>query len=161
MHEAYDRVVAELRGANIPFREFRHEPEGDTEAASALRGHPLAWAAKSLVVGVRVDGAEQYVLAVIPGDARLDFDKVERAVGGTSGDFAPEPIAEQLAGSESGTVMPFSWDERMQLIADPSLFDAPELVFNAGRLDRSIAISSTDYRRHAHPLIAQIAADRE
>jgi Ala-tRNA(Pro) deacylase len=156
VYPAYERIIADLRGANVPFEEMRHEPEGDTEAASVLRGHPLAWAVKSLVVEVRVGDENVYVLAAIPGDARVDFGKIEQLVGGTSADFAAPGTAADLAGSESGTFMPFVWDDRLELIADPALFDAPELVFNAGRLDRSIAIASAAYRHLANPRVEAI-----
>ncbi len=52
--------------------------------------------------------------------------------------------------------MPFAWDDRLELIADPALFDAPEVVFNAGRLDRSIAIPSAAYRHLANPRVEKI-----
>lgn len=58
----------------------------------------------------------RYVLAVVPGDARLDLAAVK------------------------------------------ALLDGGELYFNAGRLDRSVALASEDYVRLAQPRIARIAA---
>ncbi len=49
-------------------------------------------------------------------------------------------------------------DARLELIADPALLDHGELYFNAGRLDRSVALASEDYLRLARPRIARIAA---
>ena len=49
-------------------------------------------------------------------------------------------------------------DVYVRLIADPALLDCGELYFNAGRLDRSIALASEDYVRLARPRIARIAA---
>ena len=42
--------------------------------------------------------------------------------------------------------------------ADPALLDCDELYFNAGRLDRSVALASEDYLRLAGPRIARIIA---
>ena len=42
--------------------------------------------------------------------------------------------------------------------ADPALLDCDELYFNAGRLDRSVALASEDYVRLAGPRIARIIA---
>jgi Ala-tRNA(Pro) deacylase len=47
---------------------------------------------------------------------------------------------------------------RTELIADPALLDSDELYFNAGRLDRSVALASQDYIRLARPRIARIIA---
>jgi Ala-tRNA(Pro) deacylase len=65
--------------------------------------------------------------------------------------------AEQLAGSVAGTILPFSYDPRLELVADPGLLSVPELYFNAARLDRSIALSTEDYVRLATPRLVPIA----
>jgi Ala-tRNA(Pro) deacylase len=49
-------------------------------------------------------------------------------------------------------------DARLDLAADPALLDCDELYFNAGRLDRSVALASRDYLRLAGPRIARIIA---
>ncbi|WP_434481941.1 YbaK/EbsC family protein [Streptomyces sp. NBC_01340] len=52
-----------------------HEPEGTTEAVSALRGHPVSKAAKCLILMVKIDRrVTRYVLAVVPGDRRVDLN---------------------------------------------------------------------------------------
>ncbi len=98
------------------------------------------------------------MLAVVPGDARLDLSAVKTLLGASYVALADTGKAEQLAGSVTGTVLPFSYDDRLELIADPALLDHGELYFNAGRLDRSIALATQDYLRLARPSIARIAA---
>jgi Ala-tRNA(Pro) deacylase len=95
---------------------------------------------------------------VVPGDARLDLAAVKALLGASYAAFADTGKAEELAGSGTGTVLPFSYDERLELIADPALLDRDELYFNAGRLDRSVALASEDYVRLADPRIARIIA---
>ncbi|GGZ03729.1 hypothetical protein GCM10010365_23280 [Streptomyces poonensis] len=64
------RAVAERTEAG--FRLIDHPPEGHTERASRLRRHPLAQAAKCIVVRVaRGRRSRRYVLAVVPGDRRV------------------------------------------------------------------------------------------
>jgi Ala-tRNA(Pro) deacylase len=94
----------------------------------------------------------------VPGDARLDLAAVKALLGASYVAFADADQAEQLAGSVTGTVLPFSYDERLELIADPALLDRDELYFNAGRLDRSVALATQDYLRLAGPRIARIIA---
>jgi hypothetical protein len=65
-----------------------------------------------------------YVLAVIPGNARVDLEAIKQLFGGTYVSFASSNIAEELAGSMVGTVLPFAFDERLVLIADPALIQA-------------------------------------
>ncbi len=155
----YARLIADLDASEARYRLIEHAPEGRTELVSALRGHDLPCAAKCLILLVKIGKKQtRYVLAVVPGDARLDLGAVKALLGASYVAFADTGKAEQLAGSVTGTVLPFSYDERLELIADPALLDRGELYFNAGRLDRSIALASEDYLRLAAPRIARIIA---
>jgi Ala-tRNA(Pro) deacylase len=155
--DVYVRLIADLDASGCRYRLIEHAPEGRTELVSALRGHALARAAKCLVLLVKIGKKQtRYVLAVVPGDARLDLAAVKALLGASYVALAGAGKAEQLAGSVTGTVLPFSYDERLELIADPALLDCDELYFNAGRLDRSVALASEDYLRLAGPRIARI-----
>ena len=157
--DVYARLIADLDASGARYRLIEHAPEGRTEVISALRGHALASAAKCLILLVKVGKKQtRYVLAVVPGDARLDLAAVKALLGASYVAFADTDKAEQLAGSVTGTVLPFSYDERLELVADPALLGCGELYFNAGRLDRSIALASEDYLRLARPRIARIIA---
>jgi Ala-tRNA(Pro) deacylase len=157
--DVYVRLIADLDAAGCRYRLIEHAPEGRTEVVSALRGHVHAHAAKCLILLVKIGKKQtRYVLAVVPGDARLDLAAVKALLGASYVAFADAGKAEQLAGSVVGTVLPFSYDERLELIADPALLDCDELYFSAGRLDRSIALASADYVRLAGPRIARIIA---
>lgn len=159
--DAYSRLIADLDAAGARYRLIDHPPEGQTDLVSALRGNDLRHAAKCLVVLVKVGKKQsRYVLAVVPGDARVDLTAVRDLLGGGYVSFASAQRAEQLAGSVSGTVLPFSYHERLELIVDPSLLTAPELFFNAARLDRSMALDTGDYVRMAMPRIERIVAER-
>jgi Ala-tRNA(Pro) deacylase len=156
--DLYERLIADLEAAGARYRLIDHAPEGRTGLVSALRGHDVALAAKCLIVMVKVGKKQtRYALAVVPGDARVDLHAVRALLGGSYVTFAGKDKAEELAGSVSGTVLPFSYHPRLELIADPALLDVPELFFNAARLDRSIALAADDYVRLAAPRIAAIA----
>jgi Ala-tRNA(Pro) deacylase len=155
--DAYTRLIADLDEAGAKYRLINHEPEGQTDLVSALRGNPVEQAAKCLIVMVKVGKkVTKYVLAVVPGDARLNLAAVKDLLGGTYVGFANSAKAEELAGSVVGTVLPFSHHPDLDLVVDPSLLVHDELYFNAGRLDRSIALATEDYLRVASPRITPI-----
>lgn len=157
--DAYEKLIRRLDEAGARYRLIDHAPEGRTELVSALRGHDVAAAAKCLIVMVKTGRRERrHVLAVVPGNARLDLAAVKALVGGTYAGFADTATAERLAGSVSGTVLPFSDSPDLELVADPALLRTPELYFNAARLDRSVALATEDYLRLASPRIAPVAA---
>jgi Ala-tRNA(Pro) deacylase len=71
--------------------------------------------------------------------------------------FAPAEKARQLTGCEMGAVPPFAFDPDLTLVLDPALLEHEELVFNAGRLDRSIFIQKDDYLKIAKPVLARLS----
>jgi Ala-tRNA(Pro) deacylase len=158
-HGAYQRLVALLDERGVAYRLIDHPPEGRTELVSAMRGNALAQAAKCIVLLVKVGKkVTRYILAVVPGDARVDLAAVKALLGATYVGFASSEIAERLAGSVAGTILPFSFTPELELIADPSLLEQDELYFNAARLDRSLVLSARDYLAVAQPRVARIAA---
>lgn len=99
----------------------------------------------------------QYVLAVIRGDARLDFAALRELLGGTYVAFADAATAESLARAPSGAVLPLVYASEMLLVVDTSLAESSEIFFNAARLDRSLALDTQDYLRIARPVLARIS----
>ena len=57
-----------------------------------------------------------------------------------------------------GTILPFSFNPELALVVDPSLLENDELYFNAARLDRSMALKTSDYVALAKPRLERIAA---
>jgi Ala-tRNA(Pro) deacylase len=157
--DAYTRLVSILDEAGAKYRVIEHEPEGRTDVVSGYRGHPVEQAAKCLVVLVKIGKrTSRYFLAVVPGDRRVDLNALKALVEGTYVTFASTDKAEALAGSVSGTILPFSFHPDLELVVDPDLTRHPEIYFNAARLDRSLALGTEDYLRLANARITPIAA---
>lgn len=156
---ADQRLLDLLDRHRATYRVIDHAPEGRTEIVSSLRGNPLPAAAKCMVVMVKLDKKRRHhVLAVVPGDRRVDLDAVKRLYDGRYAALADTEIAERLSGCAAGTILPFTWSDELDLVVDPAVYDHHTIYFNAGRLDRSIALASADHRRIATPTEAAIAA---
>ncbi|WP_307849652.1 YbaK/EbsC family protein [Qaidamihabitans albus] len=159
-YDGYARLVAMLDAAGARYRLIDHPPEGRTDLVSAMRGHPMAMAAKCLVVMVKLGKRNsRYFLAVVPGAARVDLAALKALVGGSYAGFASTERAEALAGSVSGTILPFSFRPDLHLVVDPGLLRHDEIFFNAARLDRSLALDTRDYLRLAAPRIHPVALE--
>jgi Ala-tRNA(Pro) deacylase len=158
-YAAYRRLIALLDEHGASYRLIDHAPEGRTELVSPLRGNALEQAAKCLVLMVKVGKkVTRYVLAVVPGDAKVDVQAVKGLLEGTYATFASGEIAERLAGSVTGTILPFSFHPDLELMVDPRLLEHEEIFFNAARLDRSMALRTSDYVKLAKPRLERIAA---
>lgn len=156
--DTYEWLIALLNSRDASYELIDHPPEGRTELVSGLRGHPAAQAAKCVLVMVKVDRkTRRYVLAVVPGDTRVDLGAIKRLYDGRYAGFADNATAERLAGSISGTILPFVLDDAVELVVDPAMLDSPVMYFNAARLDRSLRLSTNDYSRIAEPRVESIA----
>lgn len=157
-NDIYEKIIALLEQNQANFRVVEHAPEGQTEPVSRMRGNLLSQAVKSLVVLVKIGKKEsRYYLANIPGDSRVDLNVIKTLCNATRVMFAPAEKARQLTGCVMGAVPPFSFNQNLIVLADPSLFENDELVFNAGRLDRSIFMDKDSYLRIAQPNLVPIA----
>ena len=156
--DRFGQLIRLLDGHGARYRLLEHPAEGRTEIVSRYRGNPLAQAAKCVVLRVKLDRKTSwFVLAVVPGDTRVDFDAIKQLKQATYVGFADPDTAERLGGSVSGTILPFSFDPALELIVDHGVFEHQEIFFNAALLDRSVAMRSDDYAAIAAPRRAAIA----
>ena len=156
--DTYTKLIQYLDENGAQYRLIDHEPEGRTEIVSPMRGNEVSQAAKCIVVMVKITKKDKkYILAVVPGDAKVDLNAIKNMFRGIYVSFATPEIAEELAGSVSGTVLPFSFNPKLELIVDPKLLENEEIFFNAARLDRSMALKTSDYVRLTDPRKENIA----
>jgi Ala-tRNA(Pro) deacylase len=158
MSNVHERLRSLLEREGATYRIIEHEPEGRTEVIAKIRGNRIEQSIKSMVLQVRLTRRENiYCLANIPGDCRVDFDGVKKYFNADSVAFAKREKAEELTGCVIGAIPPFSFSDQLQLLADPLIQENDEVVFNAGRLDRSIMMTLSDYLRIAKPTLVPIA----
>lgn len=156
--DIHEQLRALLDHEHVTYRVIEHEAEGRTEFITKIRGNRPEQAIKSIVVQVRFGKKEsRYCLANVPGDCRVDLPAIQKLFDGTDVSVAPREKAELLTGCRIGSIPPFSFNEQLILLADPLIRKNEEVVFNAGRLDRSIFMKLEDYLRIAHPRLEKIA----
>jgi len=156
--DTYTKLIELLDQHGAQYRLIDHPEEGRTEIVSPMRGHAVSQAAKCMIIMVKIGKKDKrFVLAVVPGDARVNLNAVRALFDGSYISFASQDIAEKLAGSVAGTVLPFSFNSELVLIVDPSLRENEFIYFNAARLDRSLELKTSDYLKIADPRFERIA----
>jgi len=158
MTDIHEQLCMLLDREGAVYRVVAHEPEGRTELIAQIRGNRLEQAIKSIVVQVRLKKKEHiYCLANVPGDCRIDLEGLKNHFNADSVAFASREKAQALTGCAIGAIPPFSFTDQLQVLADPLIQQNEEVVFNAGRLDRSIFMKLNDYIRIANPQLIPIA----
>jgi Ala-tRNA(Pro) deacylase len=158
MSDIHQQLCGLLDKEGAVYRILEHEAEGRTEFITKIRGNRIQQAIKSMVVQVRMTRKENvYYLANVPGDCRVDFDAIKVHFNADSIGMAQREKAEALTGCVIGSIPPFSFNEKLGLLADPLIRENEEVVFNAGSLTKSIFMKMEDYFRIANPQVAKIA----
>ena len=161
MSDIHEQLRALLDNEGAVYRVIEHEPEGRTEIIAKIRGNRIEQSVKSMTLQVRLTRRENiYVLANVPGDCRVDFDAVKSHFNADSVAFAAREKAEALTGCAIGAIPPFSFNDQLPALVDPLVLENGEIVFNAGRLDRSIMMRLEDYVRIARPQVVKCALRR-
>jgi prolyl-tRNA editing enzyme YbaK/EbsC (Cys-tRNA(Pro) deacylase) len=158
--EATRRLVSRVPGFDFEVAEF---PEGTKTADDAARaiGCPVAAIVKSLVfVLVADDGSEEPVLALVPGDLRLDLEALAAAAGAVSTRRATLEEVRHATGYAAGGTPPFGHDNPIRVFADPAL-KRNEPVWAAGGTPTTVfPISVEELDRLARPVWVEFSLPR-
>jgi prolyl-tRNA editing enzyme YbaK/EbsC (Cys-tRNA(Pro) deacylase) len=150
-------VVAELPKASRRLlgsvaldTEIRVFPEGTKTAEDAANaiGCPVSAIVKSLVFIVD----DEPVVALVPGDLRLDTTLLTEAAGGTSARRASLDEVRSATGFAAGGTPPFGHASNLRVFADPALRRNNPVWAAAGTPTTVFPISLSDLDRLASPV---------
>lgn len=143
------RVVeaASQAGLEIEVREFPEGTKTASDAAAAI-GCPVAAIVKSLVF--TVDG--EPVVAFVPGDRRLDTDRLAEAAGGGKVERADLDTVREATGYAAGGTPPFGHARRLRVFADEGLRRNDPVWAAGGTPTTVFPISLADLDRVASPV---------
>lgn len=155
----FDNLVALLESHRARFRVIEHPAEGKSDLVARIRGTAPGQGAKAMLCKSKDGTGGDLVLAVLPGDRRVDFKKVAEAFGMKKATLATPDEAMRATGCVIGAIPPFASAAGLRLVVDPALVDTyDEIAFNAGRLDRSMVLNTQDYLRIAQPIIRSVSS---
>lgn len=132
---------------------IRHFPTGTKTAADAASaiGCPVAAIVKSLVFMVEREGEDEPVVALIPGDLRLDVDKLAAAAGGSASRRATLDEVRRFTGFAAGGTPPFGHSRHLDVFADHQLRRHDPVWAAAGTPTTVFPISLGDLERLSSP----------
>lgn len=141
-----------LESLGIPFelREYEVDPE-DLSAITVARkiGMPPEQVFKTLLT---TSGHGDYVFAVIPGDAELDFKKLARAAGMRKLEMTPLKDVQPLTGYLRGGVTIFGARKAYPVYVDETVILFDRISVSAGARGTQMILTPDDYLRGAAAL---------
>ena len=150
---------------NIPaFLEEQH-------CSFAVMPHPTTYTAQEMAhelhvpgsevaktVLLRVGGVDEFVVAVVPANRRVDLARASELLGGSEVELASESdITAHCPDCELGALPPFGSRYGMQTLVDESLAEDDEIVFEGNTHDEAIRMKFDEFRRLENPLVGPIA----
>lgn len=152
MNNPYKAIINLLQENSIKYEELIHEPVITSKQAAKIRGLKLSQGGKSLIL--KTDG--RFVLAVIPGNRKLDTKVFKKLLGAKDLRFATHEEVKKVTGCEVGACYPLGIVAGLKTYADRH-FEQEEIIsFNAGLHTKSIKIGWEDYKKVAHPEMVDI-----
>lgn len=129
-------------------------PEGTktAEDAAAAIGCAVAAIVKSLVFVVDVNGGSTAVVALVPGDLRLDTSKLAQAAGGDTARRASLEEVRAATGYAAGGTPPFGHVNPLPVFADPQLRRNDPVWAAAGTPTTVFPITLEDLDRLSTPV---------
>lgn len=137
----------ESLGIAFELREYQVDPE-DLSAPTVAKkiGMPPEQVFKTLLT---TSGHGEYVFAVIPGDAELDFKKLARAAGLRNLEMAPLKDVQPLTGYIRGGVTIFGARKAYPVFVDETAILFDSISVSAGARGTQIILAPNDYLRAA------------
>lgn len=149
MKHPFDEITTLLRSHSIKYTEINHEPVYTSDQAASVRGMDLHAGAKSLLL----KAGKEFILAVLPGDNRLDTKKLKQILGVKDIRFATPTEVEEIMGCSIGACYPFGSVAKVKMIVDPTLGENEIISFNPGVHNKSIKMSWKDYLEVTNPML--------
>ncbi len=144
----YEKILQKLKKAGVWFEHHEHEPVFTSEEAAKVRGESLHQGAKALVL--KAD--EKFILFVLPGDARANFEKIQAHLGAKKMQMASKDEVKAKTGIEVGSIPPFGSVIGLATYVDPALAENDVIFFNPGRHDRTIGMKYADFALIEKPI---------
>jgi len=144
-------------GIAFELREYEVDLE-DLSATTVARkiGMPAEQVFKTLLT---TGGPSEYVFAVIPGDAELDFKKLARAAGLRKAEMCPLKDVQPLTGYIRGGVTVFGAKKPYPVFVDETAILFETISVSAGTRGTQLILSPADYIRAAQAQTADLTKD--
>jgi Cys-tRNA(Pro)/Cys-tRNA(Cys) deacylase len=144
-------------GIHYELREYTVDP-ADLSAPSvaAKIGMPVEQVFKTLLT---FSGPREYVFAVIPGDAELDFKKLAHAAGVRGTELAPLKDVQPLTGYIRGGVTLLGAKKPYPAFVDELIELYDVISVSAGQRGMQLLLSPADYLRATGATVAALTKD--
>jgi Ala-tRNA(Pro) deacylase len=144
------RLKEYLDAHKIAYQLIRHQ---EAYTASEI-AHTLHISGKMLAKVVIVKTDERFVMAVLPSNCKVDFERLTDLLGGEQVRLATEEEFKELfPDCGVGAMPPFGNLYGLEVVVDQSLTEDEEIVFQAGTHLKAMKLRYQDFADLVHPTV--------
>lgn len=146
-------------GIAYELAEYEVDPDDLSAVAVASKvGMPPEQVFKTLLT---TDGAGEYVFAVLPGDAELDFKKLAKAAGLRRAEMAPLKELQHLTGYIRGGCTVFGAKKPYPVFVDETIILWEKICVSAGLRGAQLLLAPDDYLKAAEAQAVDLTKNAE
>jgi Ala-tRNA(Pro) deacylase len=143
MKEIFGQIIEILKKHNLDYKVLEHEKVISAQDAAKVRGTNINEAAKAIVLQAKTG---EIVMCVVPGDKRIDLNKLKKMLGFKKMALANPEVVLKATNCTVGSVPPFgNLLFNMPMYADALFKEKEYVVFSAGSHYKSIKMKAADY----------------
>jgi Ala-tRNA(Pro) deacylase len=153
LQEIEERIFTQLKSARIEYIVHEHDPVYTCKQMAQFLNIDENLVAKSLMLK-KNDG--MHVLAVLPGNTRLDFKRLAKIANAKEVALAPAKEVEAIAGCSIGAVYPLGNLLHLPTYFDAKMLDHEYVYFNPGSHTKSVKIQTKSLVDFVKPIVTEI-----
>ena len=147
-----EKILSSLKAQGIQYEIFEHDPVYTCPQMAKYLKTDDAHIAKSMVVK-KSDGS--YLLAVLPGNRKIDFHKLGIVTKAAPTILAPKCEAEEIVQCPVGCVYPLGSIVNLETLFDSAILRKEYVYFNPGSHTKSVKINTQDLTKLVKPTVAE------
>jgi Ala-tRNA(Pro) deacylase len=148
-----------LRQEKVKFQVIPHSDTYDAQHLAQAVHVSGRLVAKTVLL--RAEGGAMFVVAVLPANRCVDFERAADVLGVGEVELATEQeVAQHCLDCETGALPPFGRHYGMKTIVDDSLLEDEDITFEGNTHHEAICMKLKDYRHIEEPLVGSFAQGR-
>lgn len=112
---------------------------------------------KEIAKNLLIQADKTFVLAVVPADKKVDFNKLKKALGAKKVGIPKEQIMVQVLKIKPGAISSFGKLHKLEVLVDKAMVKTKKAVFSTGSFTDSVFMKVKDFIESEEAKLADIA----
>lgn len=151
-NSVYDKIKKFCEDNGIVYKEIKHAPGASAEDYHNALGCRYEQQLKCLLLKIYAE-TEYFAILTIPAQKRADLETIKTLASAKKVRMATKDELKEVTGCNFGELPPIGSIFQIKLFMDKDFLNETEVYLNAGKVDISFVINSTDLQKAENPIM--------